>query len=255
MNWLWIAPMALVIGASVGALGAGGSIITVPALIYLLGLSPHAAATGSLIVVGASSLVGLVPRARAGQVRWRKGTVFGALGMGGAWAGSQLAVYVPEPMLLSLFAVLMFVVSGMMWARMRRDATSQPRPETTRVVPLIGTGLGVGVLTGFFGVGGGFAAVPGLVLALGLPMPAAAGTSLLVIIMNSATALAARAGIGLDVDWPLILGFAACAMVGTLLGGRLTARVPATTLGKVFAAMTALIGVVMAVNNVPHLVP
>lgn len=250
---LWVIPLGLVIGLAVGSLGAGGSILTVPALVYLLGQSPQAATTGSLIIVGLSSLVGALPHHRAGNVRWAKGAVFGLIGIGGSLLGSYLAAGIPPHVLLSAFSGLMFVVAVLMWRRQRRARAATVGDETSRWGPVVLTATGVGFLTGFFGVGGGFAVVPALVLALGLPMRAAVGTSLFVIALNTVTALAARAGGGLAVDWPLIGSFAVVATVGSLLGQKVTTRVSPKALAYAFVGLTAAVGAYMAVMNVPLL--
>ena len=215
-------PLGLLVGLALGALGGGGSILTVPALVYGLDQDPHVATTSSLVIVGTTSLVALVPHARGGRVRVGQGLLFGALGTGGALAGSALAANVDPDVLLTAFAGLMTLVAVLMLRRSRvadagsalaSDLTLEPmltlHPLTCacpRVVRLVVTASAVGLLTGFFGVGGGFVLVPALVLALGFPMPVAVGTSLLVIAVNSATALAARVGpvAAIDLDWPLI---------------------------------------------------
>ncbi len=250
---LWVIPLGLVIGLAVGSLGAGGSILTVPALVYLLGQSPQAATTGSLIIVGLSSLVGAWPHHRDGNVGWGKGAVFGAIGIGGSLLGSRLSAGIPPHVLLSAFAGLMFVVAFLMWRRQRRGRGAGGSGTPVHWLPLVLTATGVGFLTGFFGVGGGFAVVPALVLALGLSMREAVGTSLFVIALNSATALAARAGGGLAVDWPLIGSFAVVATIGSLLGQKVTTRVSPKALAYAFVVLTATVGAYMAAMNVPLL--
>jgi uncharacterized membrane protein YfcA len=193
-------PAGLVIGLSLGALGGGGSILTVPALVYLLHQQPHTATTGSLLIVGITALAGMIAHRRAGRVRVAQGVTFGILGVAGSYAGTWLSAGVRPGLLLTLFAVLMLTAAGAMLRR-RRDtggrAAPAPRPRraASRVVPgaarIVAAATAVGLLTGFFGVGGGFVIVPALVLALGFDMPAAVGTSLLVITINSAASLAA----------------------------------------------------------------
>lgn len=250
---LWVIPLGLIVGLAVGSLGAGGSILTVPALVYLLGQSPAAATSGSLIIVGLTSLVGVVPHARAGNVRVRRGLLFGAVGVVGSVLGARLAAGVSPTVLLSAFSLLMFAVAYLMWRRTRNVAGHEPPPEVTRPWVVVLTASAVGLLTGFFGVGGGFAVVPALVLALGLPMAAAVGTSLVVIVINSATALAARLGNGVTLDWPVIVGFSVVAALGSLLGQRVTRRVPQRTLTLAFVALLVVVGASMAVLNIPQL--
>ena len=256
----------LLIGLSLGALGGGGSILAVPALVYLLGQSPHQATTASLLVVGAAAVVRAITHARAGRVRLREGAVFGALGIAGSYAGSHLSAAVPANLLLTGFGVLMLAVAAAMLARQsrpgvtrdRRQASGMPgQPEESPARRAAGTArlhdgrhpllvaaaaTAVGLITGFFGVGGGFVIVPALVLILGFDMPAAAGTSLIVIAIDSAAALAARAGHGgLALDWALIGAFATAAVAGALAGGRLAGRASPQRLSAAFAALIVIV--------------
>lgn len=266
---LLVIPLGLAIGLTLGALGGGGAILTVPALVYLLGQEPGTATTSSLLIVGVTSLIALLPHGRAGRVRVGQGLMFGALGTGGSFVGSLLAARVAPQVLLTAFTGLMLVVAATMLRRSFRrgadaddtDVTSGPiltlHPLTCacpRLAKVVVTATGVGLLTGFFGVGGGFVLVPALVLALSFPMPVAVGTSLLVIAVNSATALAARTqqGVG-DLDWPLILGFAGVAVVGSLVGTRVADRIPARALSQAFAVLVLVIAAFTAVQSVPAL--
>lgn len=263
-------PLGLVVGLSLGALGGGGSMLTVPALVYLLGQSPTTATTSSLLIVGTTTLIGMLPHLRAGRVRLGQGIVFGLLGIVGASVGSLLATGVPPTVLLLAFAGLMLVVAGLMTHR-RRAELRRPEPARTaareapiltfspfgcdcrRLVLLLLTATGVGLLTGFFGVGGGFAVVPALVLALRLPMPVAVGTSLVVITVNSGTALVSRLGQGLHLDWALIAAFAAAAVVGSLLGSRITSRVDPRRLNLWFTVLLVVVAVYTAVSTLLQL--
>jgi uncharacterized membrane protein YfcA len=264
-----VLPLGLAIGLALGALGGGGSILTVPALVYLLDQDPRTATTSSLLIVGIASLIALAPHARRGQVRFVQGLVFGALGTAGSFAGSALSSHVPAQVLLTAFAGLMLVVAVLMLRRSVRptdsaedhDPTAEPfltlRPLTCvcpRLAKVVVTATAVGLLTGFFGVGGGFVLVPALVLALGFPMPVAVGTSLLVIAVNSATALAARVSVGgTHLDWRLIATFTAAAIIGSLLGGRLTSRVPHRLLTRAFAALLVGVAAFTAASSIPSL--
>ncbi|MEI2778802.1 MAG: sulfite exporter TauE/SafE family protein [Tetrasphaera sp.] len=247
--------VGLLIGLSLGALGGGGSILTVPALVYLVGQDAKDATTGSLVIVGLTSLIALIPHARAGRVRFLQGLVFGALGIAGSFAGSALAAHVPSRVLLASFAALMLVVAVLMFRRSSAarngsapDDVIHPvirwRPfhcDWVRVVRILATATGVGLLTGFFGVGGGFVLVPALVLALEFSMPVAVGTSLLVIAVNSATALTARLGQGISLDWGVIALFTAAAILGSLAGGRVASRLPAAALTRAFSVLLVLV--------------
>ncbi|KGN42013.1 sulfite exporter TauE/SafE family protein [Knoellia aerolata] len=264
-----VIPLGLVIGLALGALGGGGSILTVPALVYVLGQEPRAATTSSLLIVGVTSLIALLPHARAHRVRVGQGLMFGALGTGGSLLGSLLASRVAPQVLLSAFAGLMLVVATLMLRRSFRrsagpetaDPTSEPiltlHPLTCacpRLAKVVVTATAVGLLTGFFGVGGGFVLVPALVLALSFPMPVAVGTSLLVISVNSATALTARiTTVGTDLDWPLIAAFTAAAVVGSLVGGRLTSRLHPTILTRAFAVLLVGVALYTAARALPTL--
>ena len=264
----------MLIGLSLGALGGGGSILTVPALVYLLGQDTHAATTGSLLIVGVTALAGMAAHYRAGRVRVAQGVVFGVLGIAGSYVGSQLSVRVAPDVLLAAFSVLILVVAAMMFARSRRGQSGLPdaqggsgqnevpvitlRPSFTcawsRALKVLLTASAVGLLTGFFGVGGGFAAVPALVLVMGFSMPVAVGTSLLVIAINSASAVASRVGHGVDLDWTLLGVFTLAAIVGSLFGGRLSARVSPERLTTAFAVLLVVVGLYTATRSFPQLI-
>ncbi|MDN5789353.1 MAG: sulfite exporter TauE/SafE family protein [Micrococcales bacterium] len=262
-------PLGVIIGLSLGALGGGGSILTVPALVYLLDQDPRGAITSSLLIVGVTSLIGLIPHARAGRVRMGQGLLFGLLGTAGSFAGSRLSVRVSPSVLLAAFAVLMLFVAALMIRQSIRSApVSQKEGEGSgvevqrsmvrlrpfacdcrQVAKVLATATAVGLLTGFFGVGGGFALVPALVLVLGFPMPVAVGTSLLVIAVNSATALAARVQVAAELDWVLISIFTAAAVVGSLLGSRVAGRVSPRRLSQVFAGLLVLVALYTGVHS------
>lgn len=251
---LWVIPLGLIVGVALGSLGGGGSIMTVPALVYLLGQDARAATTGSLIIVGLTSLIGAIPHYRDGHVKLGRGVTFGVLGVVGSYLGSRLAAGLASNVLLASFAVLMFVVAGLM---VRRIVATSKKPDAPAAPPQWGrvviAATAVGLLTGFFGVGGGFAVVPAMVLVLGLPMRAAVGTSLIVIAINSATALASRVSGGVHLDWPVIGGFALFAVAGSLFGARVSRLVSPRTLSIAFAALLFAVAVYMAVQSFPTL--
>jgi uncharacterized membrane protein YfcA len=263
-------PFGLVIGLSLGALGGGGSILTVPILVYAVGLEPRAATTSSLVIVGTTALLALLAHARARRVRFAQGVLFGALGTAGSFAGSALSAQVPAAALLAGFGALLLVVALLMLRRaagraheVRRDHEPTLPPMLTlrpmrcvcsRVVTVVLTASGVGLLTGFFGVGGGFVLVPALVLALGYTMPVAVGTSLLVIAINSATALAARVGSAPgEVDWPLVTVFTAAAVAGSLVGSRLASRVDPRHLTRAFGLLLVAVAAYTVARSLPAL--
>lgn len=196
------------VGLALGALGGGGSVLAVPALIYLLGFTPAAATTASLIIVTATSLTALYAHARTGNVRWKAGALFAAAGLLPAAAAGAAASRLPQPVLTAAFAAVAALAAVTMLRPSR--ATAAPAADGAKPVKAAGTGAGLGALTGLLGVGGGFLAVPALVTVLAFEMQAAVGTSLLVISANSLASLAARgagdSGYRLDGDRPLHRG-------------------------------------------------
>ncbi len=244
------------IGIVVGALGAGGGILTIPVLVFLLGHDPHDAAAGSLVVVALTAIASIIAHARHGTVRWREGFLFAAACLAGSVFGSRLSVRVDGDLLLVLFAVLLAAVAALMFYRAWSDGddlpTSPSNPTPSGLVLFTAATL-TGFLTGFFGVGGGFAVVPMLVMVLGFRIREAAGTSLLVIIIVSLTGLISRIGTDVTIDWPIILTFAAASMVGGLLGEPLSNRVKDRILTFSFAVLLAVVAVVTAIQAVPNL--
>jgi uncharacterized membrane protein YfcA len=251
----------IVVGLTLGALGGGGAIVTVPVLVYGLGQAPSEATTAALVIVAVSAAVAMVVHARDGNVRFQEGLVFGLLGTGGTVVGARLAVGVSPTVLLGSFAALLVVVAVLMWRRAGRPAPEQHRRppmlvlrprfrcECPQVALLVATTLGVGLLTGFFGVGGGFAIVPALVMVLGFSMPQAVGTSLLVIVVNSLTALATRVGSGVSLDWAVVAVFTAGAVAGSLIGQRASGRLPASRLQRTFAGLLVAVAGYVALRT------
>ena len=236
-------PLALalstLIGLSLGLLGGGGSILTTPILVYALGVEPKSAIATSLLVVGVTSLAAIVTHARAGNVDWRTGSLFGAAGMAGAWGGGHLAAWIPARVLMGLFALMMLVTAAAMF-RGRKDVA--PRSGPIPVPTVLVEGLIVGLVTGLVGAGGGFLVVPALALLGGLPMPRAVGTSLLVIALKSFAGYAGHAA-HVAVDLPLAAAMSGAAVVGSFGGVALSKRVPAELLRKGFAAFVLVMGV------------
>lgn len=248
MGIILAAVAGLFIGVVMGTLGAGGGILSIPVLIYVLGMPPHEATTASMVIVGISSLVSALEHTRRGNVRWREGVIFGLIGIVGTTSGAFLARGLNDQALLLGFAALLLVVATLMW----RGAGKPAKPATGRrphPVAVALTAVGAGVLTGIFGVGGGFAIVPALVLVLGFDMTAAVGTSLLVIAINSASALGVRLIGGVSLDWPVIATYTVTAIVGSLVGAGLTGRLPARTLKRAFAVLLLLVAVYTGVNT------
>ena len=229
----------LVIGALVGLLGGGGSILAVPALVYAAGQDlPQAVAT-SLLVVGITSLVALLPRLRERQIAWRIAVLFGAAGAATAFAGAAVNRLLPDEVVLGLFAALMIGAGVRMLSEKPTTgaacATDGGRVNWRRCLPrTLAGGLAVGFLTGLLGVGGGFLIIPVLVVVLGLSMEVAIGTSLLIVAVNSAAGFAAHAG-EVTLDVPVTAAFTAAAVVAGLAAGRLGSRLDTTRLRRWFA--------------------
>lgn len=242
--------LAVLIGISLGLLGGGGSILAVPLLVYVADLPPKEAIATSLLVVGVTSAVGVLPHARAGRVRWRTGLVFGAAGMAGAYAGGRLAAFVPAAVLLAGFALMMLATATAMIRGRRDRGGGRPVPHELPVLRVVLDGVVVGLVTGLVGAGGGFLVVPALALLGGLPMPVAVGTSLVVIAMKSLAGLAGYLST-VDVDWGLAAAVTAAAVVGSLAGGRLAGHVPENVLRKAFGWFVAAMGLFVLGQQLP----
>ncbi len=230
----------LVIGATVGLLGAGGSILAGPALVYGVGQPVAAALFGSLLVVAVSAAGGLVPRLRAGVIRWPVALVFATAGVPTAFAGAAVGRLLADQWLLVAFAMLMVVVAVWM---LRGDPEAGGACRTcggginwrSCLPKALAAGAGVGGLTGLFGVGGGFVVVPALTLLLGLTATEAVATSLVVVTITSLAGLAAHAAAASAVDYPVIAVFAGAALPASLAAGRVANRLPAAVLRRGFA--------------------
>jgi uncharacterized protein len=223
--------LSIAIGISLGLLGGGGSILTLPVLVYVLGVDAKQAIPSALFVVGTTSLMGVVAHARAGRVRWSVGALFGGTGMLGAYGGGRLAHLLPSWLLLGGFGALMLVTSLAM-LRPRRQEAPTKKAGAPALVALVG--VGVGALSGLLGAGGGFLIVPALTLLAGLTMPEAIGTSLLVIAAQSFAGLAGHLS-HTHLDPLLISIVAGGAIGGSLVGARLSSKLSAATLRRTFA--------------------
>src|SRR5574340_500318 len=224
--------LAVLVGVPLGLLGGGGSILTVPLLAYVAGMEAKQATATSLLVVGVTSAVGAVSHARAGRVQWRTGLIFGAAGMAGAYAGGVLARFIPGTVLLIGFAVMM-IATAVAMLRGRKNVEASGGNHRLPIPKILAEGLVVGLVTGLVGAGGGFLVVPALALLGGLPMPVAVGTSLIVIAMKSFAGLGAYLS-SVQIDWTIALAVTAAAVVGALIGARLTAMVDPDSLRKTF---------------------
>ena len=239
--------LAILVGISLGLLGAGGSILTVPIFSYVLHLPAKSAIAMSLPVVGVTSLVGAVGHWRHGHVHLRSAAIFGVVTMVGAYGGARLAIHLPGQLQLLMFAVVMLGAAASMLRP--RHATVTESTDATPVSPaLLAVGAIVGILTGLLGIGGGFLLVPALTTLGHVPMHQAIGTSLLVITMNAASGIAGYAG-HVPVDWALVGIFTSLTVVGVLAGTRLAPRVPAAALRRAFGIVLLVIGLFLLVQN------
>lgn len=243
--------LALLVGLSLGLLGGGGSILTVPILSYVVGMPPREAIASSLFIVGTTSSIGALRHARAGRVRWNTGLLFGLAGMIGALLGGLAGNSVPGGVLMILFAVMMIATATAMIRG--RKADGEHDDTRTSLVRTLGAGVLVGFATGLIGAGGGFLIVPALHLFAGLPMVAAVGTSLLVIVMNSLAGFAGNA-LTVSLDWPFVLTFTAIAIAGVLIGAKLTGRLPERTLRRGFGIFVLVMGVLVLAQEIPELI-
>lgn len=231
--------VGLAIGGVLGLIGAGGAVIAVPAFIYLFGFGSLPATTASLAVVAASAASGALPRLRQHQVRIRQALAFWALGIVGTFAGARLATVIPDALLVSGFALVMLGAAVAMW---RKSSAAEPdgaQRKAVWVLPLVA--IGIGLLTGLFGVGGGFLIVPALVLVFGMPFAMAAGTSLLVVALNSLTALAFKYDTWQQIDWQVPLLVIVGGLVGSVVASMFNRRVPRRLLERAFAGLLVLL--------------
>jgi len=247
-------PGAVAIGVSLGLLGSGGSILTVPVLVYLIGQDEKVAIAGSLFVVGTIALAGSLQYLRAGLIDWHKVLVFGVPGMFGTYIGALVAAYVTGIMQLSLFAIVMLLASYLMLRPVELEHETGRVPRA--IWKIAGDGLAVGVLTGLVGVGGGFLIVPALVLLGGMPMHGAVATSLTIIALKSYSGfykyldvLDAR---NLALDWKTLLIVTGLGIVGSLAGGAVANRLPQQTLKKGFGVFLVVMGIFILFRSAPE---
>ena len=267
--------LGIAVGLVIGTLGGGGGVLAVPALVYALGQDARTATTGSIIIVGVISIVGVLVRARGRSIAWRTGIAFGVIGAPAAWAGTLLNRAVPQPVLLLAFAALTLAVAALMLVKKRAaDPIGEPPCRPTPMSDGVGTSVAVmervpaparssplartakvvisavvvGFVTGFLGVGGGFLVVPALTLVLAMDMPAAIATSLLAISLNSVSSLVARAD-DLQLDWGVVLPFTGVAIVGALAGKLVADRLSSAALNRGFAFMLVAVGAFVGIES------
>lgn len=239
--------IGLVVGVVVGALGAGGGILAVPALTYLLHQSPHAAATGSLVIVLATALVAIPDKIRKKTIRIREGLVFGGIAIIGSFVGARLSALVDGNVLMILFAVMLAIMAVIMTRKGLKErkipegeaVTREPRGWLAVIVAALATGF----LTGFFGVGGGFIVVPVLTLVLAFGMREASGTSLIVMVLASASGLASRYGQAIPVDWEIVIAFMIGSMAGGIVGGPISSKAKPYQLTIIFGGLLGAVSI------------
>ncbi len=244
-----------IVGLSLGLIGGGGSILAVPLMIYVVGVSsPHLAIGSSAVAVATNAFINLFGHARDGNVKWRCSLVFAGFGIAGAAVGAQVGKAVDGKSLLSAFGVLMVVVAVLMLLPRRGGDDPHVRLDlrsAKKLVPaLAGTGFGVGALSGFFGIGGGFLIVPGLVSATAMPLLNAIGSSLVSVAAFGATAAVSYAVSGL-VSWTVAILFILGGVLGGVAGVRLARRLSASKRGLslVFSAIVAIVGLYVIVKG------
>lgn len=243
--------LSTLVGGSLGLLGGGGSILTTPILLYALGMGTHEAIATSLLVVGGTSLVALIPHARARRVRWGTGLLFGLTSMAGAFSAGSFAHLIPAPLLLLAFGVMMAVTAV---AMMRKGRPAEPVPAPDRSVPkIVLDGFVVGGVTGLVGAGGGFLVVPALVMLGGLPMREAVGTSLLVISLKSFAALAGHLG-STTIQFGLAASITGAAILGSVAGSSFAGAVRQEELRRGFAWFVAVMAVFLLSQEIPRAV-
>lgn len=246
---------ALAVGLSLGLLGSGGSILTVPILVYLLHQPDKAAIAGSLAIVGGIALIGALRYAHQRLVSWRHVALFGAPGVAATYAGAWASKFVPGALQLVVFAAIMGAASWSMLHPPRLAETGERREPHPAF--LIAAGCGVGVVTGFVGVGGGFLIVPALVLLGGLAMHRAVATSLAVIVINSASGFYKQheviSGAGFSLDWRVIGLFLVIGGAGSLAGNVVARRIPQHRLRQAFGAFLVLMCGFILWRSIPAL--
>ena len=242
-----------VIGVLLGLLGGGGSILAVPALVYVLDLPVKQAIPMSLLVIGVASAVGALPKIKARHVQWRLAGILAAAGIPATFLGTAIGRHLPQSAVLIGFAIVM-VVAGIRMLRDNAETGTACEVGSSginwrRCFPRsLAAGFFVGLLTGLFGVGGGFLIIPALVVMLGVEMPIAIGTSLLIIVANSVAGVIAHIG-DASIDWGITAAFVATAMVGSLIAGHLGTKVDTRRLQHWFAYLVFVVAGYVVVDT------
>jgi uncharacterized membrane protein YfcA len=247
-------PGAIAIGVSLGLLGSGGSILTVPVLVYLVGQDEKVAIAGSLFVVGTIALAGSMQFLRAGLIDWRNVAIFGVPGMIGTYLGAMLAAYVAGIVQLSLFALVMLLASYLMLRPVDLESVSTSTPRAPWKIAI--DGLVVGIITGLVGVGGGFLIVPALVLLGGMQMHRAVATSLFIIALKSFSGFYKYLDIldnqDLQLDWNTLLLVTGLGIAGSFAGASVANRLPQNTLKKGFGMFLIVMAIYILFRSLPE---
>lgn len=238
--------LATLVGLSLGLLGGGGSILTVPILVYILKMDPKTSIALSLAIVGLTSLVGFFSHYKNKNVDFKAALIFAPLAMIGTFLGARLSQLISAEFQLLLFAIIMLIASVQMFKNKKERHTQTL--QSPRYLIIFVQAFIVGIITGVVGVGGGFLIVPALVLLAGLSMKKSIGTSLFVISLNSLTGFIGYIGI-VEIPWTFLLGFTAFSILGILIGSKLTQFVSQSTLRKVFAFFLVIMGVFILYKN------
>lgn len=245
-------PGAIAIGVSLGLLGSGGSILTVPVLVYLVGQDEKVAIAGSLFIVGSIALAGSLQFVRAGFINWRTVAIFGLPGMAGTYLGAAIAAYISGLMQLALFALVMLLASFLMLRPIKLSTESRAPRALWKIA---GDGLVVGIITGLVGVGGGFLIVPALVLLGGLSMHHAVATSLVIIALKSYSGFYKYLDVlerqDLSLDWPVLGLITLLGIAGSIVGSRLAKRVHQDRLKRWFGYFLIVMGIYILARSLP----
>ncbi len=239
--------LSLAIGVVLGMLGGGGAMLTLPLLVYLMDVEPKTAIASSLFVVGTTSLVGMTFHARAGVVRFRQGSIFGAAAMFGSFTGARLAQFIPSPVLLVFFSLVM-VSAALAMMRAKKEVSVQN--GGVQVVQMLSLGAVVGFVPGLVGAGGGFLIVLALAWFGGLSTRESIGTSLLIIALQSMTGFLGHVN-QVTINWQMLLSISAAAATGSIFGAALSARVAPTQLRGAFAWLVISMGLFMFFKELP----
>jgi uncharacterized membrane protein YfcA len=270
MIWAWIGAAA--VGLSLGLLGSGGAILTVPILVYLVGHDEKSAIAESLAIVAAIAVAGVIRAAMQKRVDFRSAALLAVPGIVGTYAGAHAAKFIPGAVQLVLLSVLMLTAATLMFRSRPAQPASSSESSLSPAIPSRGPlwmialqGIGLGLATGLVGVGGGFLIVPVLVLLRKLPMPTAVGTSLAIIAVNSTTGflkylsmLGDQTGPGgavLHVDWNIIGVFIAIGIAGSLIGNALAGQINQNTLKRIFAVFLVVMAGYILVRQAPRVMP